>query len=905
MLTIQPFCTRIVCSGNTVAIDCATQEKTVLELKNIIKVYGTDDNKVEALKGVSIDFRENELVSILGPSGCGKTTLLNIVGGLDKYTEGDLIINDKSTKDFNDRDWDTYRNQRVGFVFQNYNLIPHLSVLGNVELALTLSGIPSEERKVRAVKALEVVGLSDQIKKRPNQLSGGQMQRVAIARAIVNNPDIILADEPTGALDSTTSVQVMDILKDLAKERLVIMVTHNNELAQKYSTRIIELLDGEVVQDSMPYKHRKTKKSAEVVEKTDLIKEQAVKDIVENSGNKGEVIVNENNDIVKNGKKQKKTKKSAMSFFTAFMLSLKNLFSKKTRTILVSFAGSIGIIGVALVLAVSNGFTNYINKMQSDTLSGYPITITTITADMEAVSDMMSGGGIKNEREEYPDEDVLHVKDNTASLAGLGKYSFLSPGYIDYVQDYYAADQKKSANRQTINDVVFSYTSPMVVIGESNGVYGNINTKDTNTSAIGMVSSSRFAEGLNKEEFVRSQYDVIYGSYPDEYDELALVVSSTNELSKTLLDQLKIEYKMNLDGSIDDIAFSDLVSTDTHVGKTYKLIYNNERYSPVMSNGDIVDFEEAFDAEELYNDATAGLTLKISGVFRVKEGAALSVYSNGLVYTPMLTEHFRENAKQSDIVINQKQALKDNPNANFYNKFQFVVQGIPFAFNNASEVKTQVKNLLSVDLNDEQVYQYAIQQYGASDIPNAIYIYPKNFEAKEEITNYLNAWNDKPENTNNKVYFTDATALLSSTLGELVDIISYVLIAFASISLVVSSIMIGIITYVSVVERTKEIGVLRALGARKKDIRRVFNAETLIIGFTAGFIGVMVSLLLTIPISAIISSLSGGMVANIASLTLWHGITLVAVSMTLTWISGLIPSQFASKKDPVVALRTE
>lgn len=877
----------------------------MLELKNIVKVYGVEDNKVEALKGVSIDFRENELVSILGPSGCGKTTLLNIVGGLDKYTSGDLIINDKSTKDFNDRDWDTYRNQRVGFVFQNYNLIPHLSVLGNVELALTLSGIPSAERKARAIKALEVVGLSDQIKKRPNQLSGGQMQRVAIARAIVNNPDIILADEPTGALDSTTSVQVMDILKDLSRERLVIMVTHNNDLAEKYSTRIIELLDGEVIKDSMPYKHRKTKKSSEVVEKTDLIKEQAVKDISANIGDDSDVVVNEHNDIVKKGKKQKKTKKSAMSFFTAFMLSLKNLFTKKTRTMLVSFAGSIGIIGVALVLAVSNGFTNYINKMQSDTLSGYPITITTITADMDAVSSMMAGGGLGNDREEYPDEDVLHVKDNTASLAGLGKYSFLSPGYIDYVEDYYTADQKKSASKQTINDVVYSYVSPIVVLGESNGTYGNINTKDVNTSAIGMVSTTRFSEGLNSEEFVRSQYDVIYGSYPDEYDEMALVVSSTNELSKSLLDQLKIEYKMNLDGSIDDIQFSDLVTTDTHVGKTYKLIYNNERYSPVVDGGEIVDFEENYNAEELYNDPNAGLTLKISGVFRAKEDAALSVYSNGLVYTPMLTEHFRENAKQSTIVNLQKDVLAANPEATFYNNFQFVVQGIPFEFENATQVKTMVKNLLSVDLTDEQVYQYAIQQYGASDIPNAIYIYPKNFEAKEEITSYLNAWNDKPENANNQVYFTDATALLSSTLGELVNIISYVLIAFASISLVVSSIMIGIITYVSVVERTKEIGVLRALGARKKDIRRVFNAETLIIGFSAGLIGVLVSLILTIPISLIISSLSSGMVSNIASLTIWHGVTLVAISMILTLISGLVPAQLASKKDPVVALRTE
>ena len=574
----------------------------MLELKNIIKTYGLDsDNKVEALKGVSIDFRENELVSILGPSGCGKTTLLNIIGGLDKYTSGDLIINDKSTKDFDDRDWDTYRNQRVGFVFQNYNLIPHLSVLGNVELALTLSGIPSAERKARAVKALEVVGLSDQMRKRPNQLSGGQMQRVAIARAIVNNPDIILADEPTGALDRTTSVQVMDILKDLSKERLVIMVTHNNELANKYSTRIIELLDGEVLKESMPYTHEKSDISTAVTEKTDFIKEQAVKDIVENSGNKGEVIVNENNDIVKNGRKQKKTKKSAMSFFTAFMLSLRNLFSKKTRTILVSFAGSIGIIGVALVLAVSNGFTNYINKMQSDALSGYPLSITTISADMEAISNMLESGGTTEEkREEYPDEDMLYVKDSALSLAGLGKYSFISPAYIDYLKAYENADKEKSESKQTINDISYSYASPMVVIGGANGDYRNINDRDVNTSAIGMVTTSRFSEGLGNADFVKSQYDVIYGSYPDSYDELALVVSSTNELNRTLLDQLQIEYKMNLDGSINPIQFSDLVTTDTHIGKTYKLIYNNERYKPVYDGDEIVDFEEDYNPKALF-----------------------------------------------------------------------------------------------------------------------------------------------------------------------------------------------------------------------------------------------------------------------------------------------------------------
>lgn len=893
----------------------------MLELKDIVKIYGTEDNKVNALRGVSIDFRENELVSILGPSGCGKTTLLNIIGGLDKYTSGDLIINDKSTKDFTDRDWDAYRNQRIGFVFQNYNLIPHLSVLGNVEMSLTLSGIPSEERRVKAIKALEVVGLSDQIKKRPNQLSGGQMQRVAIARAIVNNPDIILADEPTGALDSTTSVQVMDILKDLAKDRLVIMVTHNNNLAKKYSTRIIEFLDGEIIKDTMPYNHTKTDTSSVVTKKVDLIKQKAVEDISANiDQNKDsvadddidpntDVVVNNNGNIVKKGKNKKDKKKNvktSMSFFTAFNLSLKNLFSKRTRTILTSFAGSIGIIGVALVLAVSNGFNNYINKLQSNTLSGYPISISTISVDMDLVMDTMSNMN-NNEKESFPDEEVIYVKDRNVDIAQMAKYSFISPKYLEYLQKYKTEDSKKPESSQTLNDIVYSYGTPMVVLGKSGNTYKNISDTELKSSAIGAVTSNYFTEGLNSKEFVTSQYDVLYGSYPDSYNELALVIGSTNELSTTLLDTLAIDYTRNADGTINNINFSDLVTTETSKGKEYKLIYNNDYYKPNLNNSqEIVGFidSDKSDFNLLYNSPNA-LTLTISGIFRVKPDAALSVYNNGLIYTPMLTEHFRENAKQSTIVQMQRENIYANFNRNFYNPYTITVSGVTNSFKNPTELKTIIKAMFGYDLTTEQIYQYSIQQYGASDIPNNIYIYPKSFEAKDKIINYLEAWNNNPENALNKVYYTDATAILSGTMGEMVNIISYVLIAFASISLVVSSIMIGIITYVSVVERTKEIGVLRALGARKKDIRRVFNAETLIIGFTAGVIGVLVSVLLTIPISLIIANLSSGMVSNIAKLTLGHGISLIVISMVLTLISGLVPAQLASKKDPVVALRTE
>ena len=872
-----------------------------MKLKNIVKIYGTEDNKVNALRGVSIDFRENELVSILGPSGCGKTTLLNIIGGLDKYTSGDLVINGKSTKDFTDYDWDVYRNQRIGFVFQNYNLIPHLSVLGNVEIALTLSGISAEERRERSIKALQDVGIADQMKKRPNQLSGGQMQRVAIARAIVNNPDIILADEPTGALDSVTSVQVMDILKELSKDRLVIMVTHNNNLAKEYSTRIIELLDGEMTKDTSPF----------TIEDDNTSNKDEELGIAENNNNNIEIGAESKDNDTNNKDCDKKSKnpkkdKTAMSFFTAFKLSLKNLVSKRTRTILTSFAGSIGIIGVALVLAVSNGFNNYIVKLQSDTLSGYPINISTISADMDQIMEAMETSSSTDKREEFPDEDVIYVKDTSKSLMAMGNFSFISPTYMDYLNDYYEKDSKKPKSEQAINDVQYSYGTHMTVIGKSGNKYVNI----SQPSGASILSTSYFNEGLNSKAFVESQYDVIYGSYPTKYNELALVISSTNEVSIKLLDSLAIPYTRNADGTISNINFSDIVTNDSHTGIQYKMVYNDDFYKPNTNNsGKIVGFTKSNEGDygSLYNNSNS-LTLTISGIFRVKEGSVMSLYSNGLVYTPMLSDHFRQNAKQSLIVQEQLNLINQNPYADFY--FPYIPSVGDMALDdygctNVMAVKLAVMGLSGVELTNEQIAQYVIQQYGASDIPENINIYPTSFDAKSEILAYLQAWNDNPANAKNKVYFTDVTAILGDSLSQLVDTVSYVLIAFASISLVVSSIMIGIITYVSVVERTKEIGVLRALGARKKDIRRVFNAETLIIGFAAGFIGVLVSVLLSIPISIIIASLSSGMVQNIASLTIGHGIALVLISMTLTLISGLIPAQIAGKKDPVVALRTE
>ena len=847
----------------------------MLELKNIVKIYGSNENQVEALKGVSLTFRKNELVSILGPSGCGKTTLLNIVGGLDQYTKGDMIINGKSTKKYKDHDWDIYRNQRIGFVFQNYNLIPHLSVLGNVELALTLSGISASKRKEMAINALNSVGLNDQIKKRPNQLSGGQMQRVAIARAIVNNPDIILADEPTGALDSVTSLQIMDILKELSKERLVVMVTHNRELAEKYSSRVIELFDGEITKDTNAFEQVETP------------------EIVETKKNTKAVKLEKKDKTIKKEKKER----SSMSFFMAFMLSLKNLFTKKTRTILTSFAGSIGIVGVALVLAVSNGFTGYINKMQSDTLSGYPISISTISANMDAVTSAMRSGEIQEELQEFPDDDTLHIDDRTATLAQFGNYTHITPQVIEYLQDYADADALKPESEREINELNISYASALPVMTKQYEDYKKVSTSLT-SSVIGASTSGIFYEGLGNADFVQSQYDLIYGAYPENYDEVALVVSSTNSISNETLDSLGIEYE-TLFGVVQNVDFENIISTDTYTGKTFKVVYNDDYYIPEYEGSTLTGFTKNDDYEEMYNNPN-DITLKISGVLRVNEGSPMSIYSNGIVYTPKLTEVFNQNSKTSQIVTAQKANT-----TSFYNPYKLRISELNMSFNfdNPMELQLFVQQNFDVTLDIDTIIDYNLQQYGASTVPNAINIYTTKFESKDKIVAYINIWNDDSSHASNPIYYADATSLLSSTLGQLVNIVSYVLIAFSSISLVVSSIMIGIITYVSVVERTKEIGVLRSLGARKKDIRRVFNAETLIIGFSAGAIGVLLSLLLSIPINLIINSLTG--IANIAALSITNAVCLIAISMVLTLISGLIPAQLASKKDPVVALRTE
>ncbi len=825
----------------------------MLRLKNICKNYELGDLKVEALKNVSINFRRNEFVSILGPSGCGKTTLLNIIGGLDKYTSGDLVIENKSTKNFKDKDWDFYRNSKIGFVFQNYNLIPHLSVLENVELSLTLTGIKPKERKNRAKKALSDVGLISVINKKPNQLSGGQMQRVAIARALVNNPQIILADEPTGALDSETSVQIMEILKKISSNKLIIMVTHNKELAQTYSTRIINILDGSITHDSKPYRPKAEKKD----------------------------------DLFTN-----KKQKTSMSFFTAFSLSFKNLFSKKGKTILTSFAGSIGIIGVALVLAVSSGFTNYINNMQSDTLSGYPISISTVAIDYNAFS-----SGIDSSLPEDGKEGELNIYDLSKIIGEFGHFNYLSPEFVKYVEDYYNEDQNKEVPE--LNSMSLQYSLNLNILTKKNNEIIKLDTSSTTSSLYG-TTSSLFFEGFNDKNFVLSYYDEVAGNYPSNENEVALIISQDNTISKQQLDSLGISYNSNLDGTFEPI------NLDSIIGKEYKVILNDDYYVPAYDdNGTLTKFNKNNNYDNLYE--TSETTLKISGVLKLKEEATSSLFDEGIMYLPAFGETYSNNCKNSLI------AQKTLENKVLYEPFEidvselkaFIGDNNPFIFNDPYTMQYIIQNQYNTEITLDEVLNLALQAVGASSIPTGIYIYPSTFEAKQNFLTHIAEWNESENGEKNNVVYTDATEFLTQTMGQLINMISYVLVAFASISLIVSSIMIGIITYTSVIERTKEIGVLRSIGARKKDISRLFNAETATIGLISGIIGIAVTYLFCPIINYIINSLAGVNVGQIAILNPLHAIILITVSVILTLISGLIPSKIAAKKDPVVALRTE
>lgn len=819
----------------------------MLELKKVYKEYITGDFKQVALDKVNLNFRKNEFVSILGPSGSGKTTLLNIIGGLDNYTSGDLIINEVSTKDFKDNDWDIYRNHRVGFIFQNYNLIGHQSVLSNVELALTLSGVGKSERRKKAILALKKVGLEKHINKNPNQLSGGQMQRVAIARALVNDPDILLADEPTGALDSTTSQQIMKLLKEVAKDKLVIMVTHNPELARTYSTRIIELRDGRIISDSNPYD--------------------------------GKVNTVEDEIIRKN-----KTKKTHMSFKTALGLSFNNLKTKKGRTILTAFAGSIGIIGIALILSLSNGVNKYIERVEAETLSSYPLTIMEESADLTEVMGILASG---------KDKEINHDKDKIYSNTIMNKMfnSFVTKVSKNDLKTFKKYLDNNDEIGKYVNEIKYGYNIDLNIFNTYNGELvkvnpsnlmsdlGMINSNEMSSmySSFGIGSNDVFVELMDNKENVLSQYDLIYGSYPEKYDEVVLIVNSNNEISDYTLYALGLKEQKMLKEMMYNVMKGEEVD-DTNLEFSYEDICNIE--FKLMINTDLFTKEgnryvdRSNDLNYVNSILDKSVPLKVVGILRGNENSVSYVSKTGGVgYTSKLTEYVINNVKNSSIVHEQEN-----------NKEVNIFTGSSFELGESYEDNLRKLGVTSVDN------------------PSSISIYSKDFEAKENVVRIIDEYN-KETLEEKKITYTDTIGLLINNVTTIVNIISYVLIAFVSISLVVSSIMIGIITYISVLERTKEIGILRSIGASKKDIARVFNAETFIIGLFAGCMGIIITLILNIPINVIINNLSG--ISGITKLPLVGSIMLIIISVLLTMLGGLIPSKIASNKEPVLALRTE
>ncbi len=867
----------------------------MLKLKNIKKTYVSGDEKVEALKGINIEFRKSEFVSILGQSGCGKTTLLNIIGGLDRYTSGDLIINGKSTKDFKDRDWDAYRNYSVGFVFQSYNLIGHQTVLSNVELALTISGVSRKERKQRAIKALEEVGLKEQIHKRPNQLSGGQMQRVAIARALVNNPDIILADEPTGALDTKTSVQVMEILKKISKDKLIIMVTHNPELAEKYSSRIIKILDGKITDDSDPIEHQKEEK-----------------------------------------KKDTKKRRTSMKFLTALRLSLNNLMTKKGRTILTSFAGSIGIIGIALILAISTGVQNYINKVEEDTLSSYPITIEESTVDMSSLMQSMSGENTDNtenkeEGKAYSADimndmiTTLSNKKQSNNLKELKKY--LDDGDNEITKNSnsikYGYDLNINLYRaNTDNEIVrVNPSTVMNAFGMGDMIEAQNNSAMSSVFGSSMMTNTDICfEMLDNQQLLESQYDLVKGNWPKQYNEVVLVLKEDGRIddytlySLGLKDQseLKDKWKAVENGEkLDENQESTSYSYDDLLNLQFKLLLNSDYYQ--KQNGLWVNKED--DDNYLKEKINNAETVKVVGIIKQNEQSAVSTsVTSGIGYTKQLKEYVVEKSNDAQIVKEQK----ENKDVNVFSGLKFPTDEDTSSTENlTTEQRMAMSKLSSEEIakmmeaysaNKDASYEKNLQKLGAVDIdtPTSISIYPKDFESKDKISSAIEEYNQKQRDDGkeeNTISYTDIVGTMMKSVSQIINTISYVLIAFVAISLIVSSIMIGIITYISVLERTKEIGILRAIGASKKDISRVFNAETLIIGLISGLIGIGITVLLTLPINSMIYAVTG--VKVVTAVPFKAGVVLVLISMFLTIIAGLIPAKIASKKDPVIALRTE
>jgi putative ABC transport system permease protein len=988
------------------------EQTAMLKLKNITKDYTAGDTIVKALKGIDLEFRKNEFVSILGQSGCGKTTLLNIIGGLDGYTNGDLMINNKSTKDFSDGDWDIYRNHSIGFVFQNYNLIPHQTVLSNVELALTLSGISKSERRERAVKALESVGLGDQLHKKPNQMSGGQMQRVAIARALVNDPEILLADEPTGALDSETSLQIMKILKDISRDRLIIMVTHNPELSEEYSSRIIRLKDGLVINDSNPYKAPE------------------------------EAILPASKE-----KKRKKVKKPAMSFKTALGLSLNNLMTKRGRTLLTSFAGSIGIIGIALILSVSTGVQNYIDSVQQDTLSAYPITIESEAMDTSALIETLTG---KKDKELEHDRDgvysgsAMYELINAMNGAGTSKNNlkafkeYLEKGdnglsqYISATQYSYDLDLNVYTKDESGN-VVKSDMGQLMEKLYGNAGYSSAASGRYSSSFRSMKVWEEMLPGTNGDltsSVLDDQYDMLYGSWPSSYNEIVLIVDKNNEVSDICLYALGLKSVDDMQDIMESAMNGEQVGLDTQrwsyediCSMTFKLVPSSSYYQYDSSTGKYTDLSKTETGLNYLFDN--GIELKVSGIVRPNEDASASMMNGAIGYTSALTQYVIDQANESDVV-----------KAQLTNKDTDIFSGLPFPAEDekepsSSEKAEMIKKYFATlstsekasmytsiaseptdeyvssvvsksmqgmtrenvekammesaqestgmdqeklqeyidSMDDETLFAYvqklmgekvkeqyakgvqsklgamttdqlasafdaAIPSYTESQLsklydeympdsysqatlednlkklgyvdmasPSAINIYANTFEDKDAISNGIKSYNDSVAEED-KITYTDYVALLMSSITTIINAISYVLIAFVAISLVVSSIMIGIITYISVLERTKEIGILRAMGASKKDISRVFNAETLIVGFAAGIIGIGITLALNVVINIILHNLTNIQSLN-AVLPVLGGAILIVISMALTFIAGLIPSSIAAKKDPVIALRTE
>lgn len=932
----------------------------MLRLDNIVKDYDVAGGKVHALKGVSLAFRSSEFVSVLGASGCGKTTLLNIIGGLDKYTSGDLVINGRSTRLFKDKDWDVYRNHRVGFVFQSYNLIPHQTVLGNVELALTIAGISKAERKKRAAAALEKVGLGDQLNKRPNQLSGGQCQRVAIARALVNDPEILLADEPTGALDSVTSIQIMDLMKEIAGERLVIMVTHNPELAEKYSTRIIKLQDGTVISDSNPY-------SAEEEENERAAREAA-----------DETSAAEKAD----SKSAENTEKAKMGFGTAFALSARNLIAKRGRTIMVGIAGSIGIIGVAIVLAFSSGITGYIQSMQNDMLSGYPLYVAESSIDYIALLNMTMNMSQQDDKSWYKDNKIYvnSVTKTITELAGTTTTNDITQEYIDYVnampKEYTEAVQfdygiefahnvytnfdydEEGATDSEGNPIVSREMSITGIRSVYTSILEKIEAYAAYTSLISSVPA--LSEIPDNKDYVLSQYDLVAGEYPDQTDEgaLILVLNADGEINDLTLAQLgyvsskefrNYAYKLAGEDEYYQEGYEDIGSKEydysEFVGEDAKTFtyYPNSMIFDKIEDGRYTyhPYSDELDAQD--ENASLARELKVSCVLKLKDDVLYGSLQNGMYYTKALTDYVRGIELGEDT---RSQIVTDAMNAETEDKY---VTGVTYSYvyyydekdeneNVVHDVKGEAnsvglgKSLTSLSSMDSTEVMLKIQEYimagdttglgeylmylmsnatnravylsdlGGAAMPEMITFWIDNFDDKDLVTAYLDVWNETHDEAE-QIQYTDTVGVLMTIVNTLIQMITVGLVAFTSVSLVVSTVMIGIITYVSVVERIKEIGVIRAMGGRKRDVKNLFTAETFIIGLLAGLIGIIVTYLLSIVANIIIGTITG--VYTIAALPPWQALIMVALSVVLTLISGLLPASKAAKQDPVVALRTE